>query len=156
MDKIYAFKAIIHGVENLDGAYIKFPYNVKEEFGSNGIIKVVATFDGFKYRGILAKMSDDCHIIGITKAIRNEIGKGPGNEIEVTLEQSEENRLDDIPFILIDALNNNSTAKAFFDTLTDSQKNKFSHFINSAKKAETINNRIDKVIEMLNHKEKMK
>lgn len=50
-------------------AYVKFPYDVKQVFGTKGIVKVVATFDGYKYRGILAKMSTECHIIGITKAI---------------------------------------------------------------------------------------
>ncbi|NMA65056.1 MAG: DUF1905 domain-containing protein [Clostridiaceae bacterium] len=41
--KIYEFEAMIHKVPELDGAYIKFPYDVKAEFGK-GRVKVHATF----------------------------------------------------------------------------------------------------------------
>ena len=156
MSKIYKFNAVINSKENIDGAYVKFPYDVKECFGKNGIIKVLATFNGYKYRGILANMGTDCHIIGITKAIRGEIGKGPGDEIEVTVKEDNESRLEEIPSILQEAFNNNIEAKNFFNTLTDSQKNKFIKFITSAKKEETKKSRLEKVIEMLNNKEKIK
>lgn len=156
MDKVYKFKAQIISVDKVDGAYVEFPYDVKEVFGSNGIIKVAATFDGYKYRGILAKMGNDCHIIGITKAIRAEIGKGPGDEIEVTIKKDNESRLEEIPEILKIYLDKNSLAQQFFNSLTDSQKNKYIKFITSAKKEETIKSRLEKVIEMLNNREKMK
>ena len=31
--KTYEFDAIIHKVPDIDGAYVKFPYDVKTEFG---------------------------------------------------------------------------------------------------------------------------
>lgn len=60
---------MIIGKDDVDGAYVEFPYDVYEEFGSRGLVKVEATFDEYKYRGVLANMGTDCHIIGITKAI---------------------------------------------------------------------------------------
>lgn len=156
MSQFYKFKAEIIPTEKVNGAYIKFPYNVKEAFGSNGIIKVEATFDGYKYRGVLAKMGMDCHIIGITKAIRAAISKEPGEIIEVTIQKDNKSRLDEIPEILTKALDQNSTAQEFFDTLTDSQKNKFIKFITSAKKQETIHLRLEKTVTMLSNKEKMR
>ena len=156
MSQVYKFNATIMSQDKVDGAYVKFPYDVKEAFGSKGIIKVAATFDGYKYRGVLANMGTDCHIIGITKAIRKEIGKEPGDEIEVTIQENKESRLDEIPEELSKALEENPSANEFFNTLTDSQKNKFSKFISSAKKEETAKARLEKVVEMLNNKEKMK
>jgi bifunctional DNA-binding transcriptional regulator/antitoxin component of YhaV-PrlF toxin-antitoxin module len=156
METLYIFKAIIMSTDKVDGAYVKFPYDTNEVFGSKGIIKVIATFDGYEYRGILANMGMDCHIIGITKAIRAKIGKAPGDEIEVTIRKDEGSRLVEIPESLSSALSVNSEAKEFFDTLTDSQKNKFITHITSAKKKETADARLQKVIEMLANKEKMK
>lgn len=156
MEKVYKFNSVINSKKNIDGAYVKFPYDTKECFGKNGIIKVCATFDGYCYRGILAKMDRECHIIGITKEIRSKIDKGPGDEIEVTIKLDNESRLEEIPIILKEAFNSNIEAKTFFDTLSDSQKNKFIKFITSAKKEETKKLRLEKVIEMLNNKEKMK
>ena len=45
MKKVYEFDTVILKVPDIDGAYIEFPYDVKEEFGK-GRVKVYATFDG--------------------------------------------------------------------------------------------------------------
>ncbi|GAA0182724.1 hypothetical protein SH2C18_50520 [Clostridium sediminicola] len=156
MNNKFEFKAEIISAEKVDGAYVKFPYDVKEVFGSKGIIKVIATFEGYEYRGILVKMSSDCHIIGITKAIRKIIGKEPGDEIQVTIQKDLDSRLKEIPQNLLCVLGENKEAKKFFETLTESQKNKFITFITSAKKEVTVKSRLEKVEKMLISKEKMK
>lgn len=48
---MYTFQAEIMPTEKVNGAYVKFPYDVKESFGRGGIIKVKATFDGYATRG---------------------------------------------------------------------------------------------------------
>lgn len=153
---VYEFNTIIKAADKVDGAYVEFPYDVKESFGTNGIVKVAATFDGHEYKGILAKMGSDCHIIGITKEIRSIIGKQPGDEIVVTIKKDTESRLKELPETLEEALQQNIEAKDFFETLTESQKNKFITFLTSAKKKETADARLEKIIEMLNNKDKMK
>lgn len=86
MSKVYKFKATILKVPDIDGAYVEFPYDVKEEFGK-GRVKVRATFDGYEYFGSLVRMKTPGHIIGIRKDIRKAIGKEAGDEIEVTIEE---------------------------------------------------------------------
>ncbi len=86
--KNYEFDAVIKKVPDIDGAYIDFPYNVKEEFGK-GRVKVHATFDGFPYDGSLVRMKTPDHIIGIQKAIREKIGKQPGDTVRVTIRERE-------------------------------------------------------------------
>ena len=85
-EKIYEFDAVIQKVEGIDGAYIEFPYDVKEEFGK-GRVKVHAFFDGYPYDGSLVKMKTPCHIIGIRKDIRAAIQKQPGDQIHVILKE---------------------------------------------------------------------
>lgn len=84
--KTYEFTAEIKKVPDLDGAYIEFPYDVREEFGK-GRVKVSATFDGEPYDGSLVRMKTPCHILGIRKDIRAKIGKQPGDTVAVTIKE---------------------------------------------------------------------
>lgn len=82
--KVYEFEAEIKKVPDIDGAYVEFPYDVKEEFGK-GRVKVRATFDGYEYDGSLVRMKTPCHIIGLKKDIRKAINKQPGDVVSVTI-----------------------------------------------------------------------
>lgn len=88
--KKYEFSAIIKKVPELDGAYIEFPYDIKEEFGK-GRVKVHATFDGVPYDGSIVNMGikkadgSICYIIGILKSIREKIDKQAEDSVEVTI-----------------------------------------------------------------------
>lgn len=86
--KVYQFEAVIQKVPHLDGAYIDFPYDVKQEFGK-GRIKVNATFDGVPYQGSLVRMKTENHILGIRKEIRAKIKKQAGDVVFVTVQERE-------------------------------------------------------------------
>lgn len=85
-EKLYEFDAVILPVEGIDGAYIEFPYDVREEFGK-GRVKVHATFDEEPYDGSLVRMGTICHIIGLRKDIRAKIGKQSGDSVHVTIKE---------------------------------------------------------------------
>ena len=88
-EKVYEFHAIIEAVPDKGGAYVRFPYYIREEFGK-GRVKAEITFDGEPYCGSIVNMgvkNEDgsvCYIIGIRKEIRNKIGKQPGDMVLVT------------------------------------------------------------------------
>lgn len=90
--KTYEFDAIIQKVPDIDGAYVKFPYDVKTEFGK-GRVKVHATFDGVPYDGSVVNMGvknadgSVCYIIGLRKDIRTKIGKQSGDGVHVTIQE---------------------------------------------------------------------
>lgn len=84
--KIYEFDAVIRKVSDLDGAYVEFPYDVREEFG-RGRVKVHASFDGEPYDGSLVRMGTPGHIIGLRKDIRKTIGKQPGDMVHVIIRE---------------------------------------------------------------------
>lgn len=89
-NKIYEFEAEIKKVPDMDGAYVEFPYDIREEFGK-GRVKVHATFDGEPYDGSIVNMGiknadgSICYIIGLRKDIRAKIGKQPGDRIKVAI-----------------------------------------------------------------------
>ena len=88
----YSFDAVIQKVPNIDGAFVAFPYDIREVFGK-GRVKVHATFDGVAYVGSIVNMgvtnSDGsvCYIIGLRKDIRGQIGKQPGDSVHVTIQE---------------------------------------------------------------------
>ena len=82
--RTFEFEAVIRKVEDIDGAYIEIPFDVKMEFGK-GRVPVTATFDGERYEGSLVRMKTPYHIIGIRKEIRVKIGKQPGDVVKVTI-----------------------------------------------------------------------
>lgn len=86
--KRFEFDAVLIKVDDMDAAYIEFPYDVRTEFGK-GRVKVKATFDGVEYDGSLVRMKTDCHIIGVRKEIRKKISKQIGDTIHVVIVERE-------------------------------------------------------------------
>ena len=84
--KVYEFDAVIRKVDGIDGAYIEFPWDVREEFG-RGRVFVSVEFDGVAYQGSLVRMGTPGHIVGVRKDIRAQIGKQPGDEVHVRLQE---------------------------------------------------------------------
>ena len=80
--KTYKFTARIEA-GNGGGAGAYFPYDVEKEFGTKGAVPVQATFNGVPYSGSLMKCGPSQHMLGILKAIREQIGKQPGDLVEV-------------------------------------------------------------------------
>ena len=86
----HRFTARIERSGDMDAAYVVVPIDIRREYGK-GRLKVEATFDGVPYSGSVVNMGVKdadghiCYIIGITKAIRQRIGKTFGDTVEVTL-----------------------------------------------------------------------
>ncbi len=84
------FTATIIQNGDKDAAYIVVPVDIRKEYGK-GRMKVEATFDGEPYCGCVVNMGvkdadgNVCYIIGITKAIRQKIGKTFGDCVSVKL-----------------------------------------------------------------------
>ena len=91
-NKVYEYDGIIHEIPEKGGAYVEFPWNIREEF-QKGRVKVHATFDGIAYDGSIVNMGlkyDDgtiCYIIGVLKSIRTKLKKGEGDSIHVVIQQ---------------------------------------------------------------------
>ena len=90
MSKTYEYDAVIRELPEKGGAYVVFPWNIREEFGK-GRVKVHATFDGIPYDGSIVNMgvkNEDgsvCYILGMLKAIRAQLGKGDGDSVHMVI-----------------------------------------------------------------------
>ena len=87
----YEYEATLHEIEDSGGAYVIFPWDIRQEFGK-GRVKVHAQFDGIPYDGSIVNMglqNEDgsvCYIIGVLKAIRKQLNKRDGDTIHVVIE----------------------------------------------------------------------
>jgi hypothetical protein len=147
MTKKHTFTATIQNAGG-GGAFVEVPFDVEATFGSKRP-KVKALIEGVSYRGILTRMGTECHILGIRKDIRQQIGKTFGNEIQVTVEPDLEERVIEIPKDLMKELKKEKDAKASFDELSYTHRKEYVTWVMEAKKDETRQSRITKTIELL-------
>ena len=150
--RVYEFEAPLKKHESQDAAFIEFPYDVEKKFGTRGQIKIRAWFDGVEYRGSLARMGHHGHRVGVTRAIREKIGKQPGDLVQVALQRDDDPSEVDLPAGLKDILSVDPDLAAFFGTLSYTHRKEYARWIAEAKKEETRRRRLNKAVEMLRTK----
>jgi hypothetical protein len=145
--KKYKFKATIQpGIGG--GAGVIFPYSVEQEFGTRTRVPVKSTLDGVPYTGSLVKCGDANHMLGVLKGIREQIGKGPGDTIEVVVWKDEEERTVEVP-AEFERLMKKEGLLDGFEKLSYTNRKEYCRWIREAKKEETRQARLKKSIEML-------
>jgi hypothetical protein len=145
--KKYTFDAEIQAGKG-GGAYVVFPYDAQQEFGTNGNVPVDATIDGVPDKGGLFRMGMPYHMLGVHKAVRQKIGKGPGDTVAVVLWKDDAPREVTVPPEL-KARMKKAGVLAFFEGLSFTHRKEYSRWIAEAKKDETRARRLDKAIELL-------
>jgi Bacteriocin-protection, YdeI or OmpD-Associated/Domain of unknown function (DUF1905) len=130
------------------GAFVTFPYNVEEEFGTRGSVLVQATFDGIPYAGSLMRCGGPEHMIGILKAIREQLGKNPGDTIKAQLWKDGAERAVEIPADF-SALLKKEKLLPVFEKLSYTHRKEYVRWITEAKREETRAARLTKSIAML-------
>jgi hypothetical protein len=100
------------------------------------------------YAGSLIKYGQPQHMLGILKAIREQIGKGPGDTIDVELWKDEAPRILEIPAAFRTRMKQEGVLP-FFEELSYTHRKEYCRWITEAKKEETRSARLSKSIEML-------
>jgi len=145
--KTYKFTARIESGGG-GGAYVLFPYDVQAEFGTKGRVPVKATFDGAPYTGTMVKYGHPQHMLPILKAIREQIGKQPGDTVEVEVRRDAAERVLEMPEDLVKLLKKEKLL-AVFEKLSYTHRREYCRWITEAKRAETRSKRLEKAAQML-------
>jgi hypothetical protein len=144
--KKYKFNATIQEGDG-GGAYVLFPYDTGKEFGTKGKVAINATFDGVPYRGSLIKYGNSLHMLGVLKAIREQIGKAPGDTVEVVIWKDEALRTVEVPAQFENLLKREGLLPVF-EKLGYTHRKEYCRWITEAKNEETRLRRLKKAIEM--------
>lgn len=142
------FDAVIERADLIgSSAFVPFPFDTKEQFGTAGRVPVTVRFDNIDYRGSLVTYGGS-HLILVLTDIQNRLGKGPGDSVRVRIELDTAERMveldDDIAQALTDA-----GALASFRGMSYSHQREYALWIAEAKRSETRQRRIVKMIELV-------
>ncbi len=145
--KSYKFSARIEAGDG-GGAYVLFPFDVVQEFGARGRVPVRASLDGVQYTGTMIKYGHPQHMLPVLKAIREQIGKAPGDLVEVEIQLDESERTLEIPAEFEKRMREHNVLEVFAH-LSFTHRREYCRWITAAKREETRSRRLAKAVEML-------
>ena len=120
----------------------RVPASVVEALGKGKRPPVVVTINGYTYRNTVAVYGDE-YLIGVAAEHRAASGLKAGDQIEVELELDTAPREIEVPRDFAAALAKDPEAKRFFESLSYSNKRRFTDSIAGAKSDETRQRRIE-------------
>lgn len=148
--KKISFTSVIQKDANMDVTFIDINFNVEKTFGKKRL-KVKVWYDKVLYRGLLTKYKGLYHLI-INKEIRAQLGKNAGDTIHIKIEEDIEERTIELPKVMIDFFKKEKELKLVFDKMSYTHHKEYTGWLTSAKKVETLQNRLVKFKEMLQSK----
>jgi bifunctional DNA-binding transcriptional regulator/antitoxin component of YhaV-PrlF toxin-antitoxin module len=144
---IQRFRSVIENAGG-GGAFVSIPFDVERVFGKKRV-PVEATIDAESYRGTLVRMGGPSHILPVLKEIRQKIGKGPGDAVDVVVEEDLKPRVVVVPRDLMKALKGRPRALLFFRALSYTSQKEHARWIEDAKRPETRSSRVAKATALL-------
>lgn len=126
---------------------IVVPPELIAELGAGKRPGVIVEVNGYSYRSTVGVMGGR-QMISVSAAVRKDTGLKGNDVVRVTLSLAEEPRPVEIPDDLEAAFVAKESARAFFDTLSNSLQRFHIDSINGAKSADTRQRRIDKSISL--------
>ncbi|MGY0236947.1 YdeI/OmpD-associated family protein [Longispora urticae] len=127
---------------------LEVPPEVVEALGGGARPPVTITVNGHSWKSRVAILRGR-HLLGLSNAHRRAAGVEIGEEVEVEVELDTEPRVVVEPADFARALDADPVARAAYDNLAYSHKREHVHAIESAKKPETRQRRIEKAIATL-------
>lgn len=140
------FRSEVEPPEPMRG--LEVPAEVVEGFGAGARPRVRVTVNGHTWTTRIAVMRGR-RLIGLSKANRVAAGVAVGEQVEVDLELETAPMTVDEPADLLAALAADPAARAAYDGLTVSQRRQHVRVIEAAKRPETRERRIAKLVEEL-------
>lgn len=131
------------------GAYVEFPFDTEELYGTKGRIPVKVHFDGQPYHGTMLRYGTEKHIVIIVKKIREAIKKQAPDVVNVKVELDDKLRGVIVPDDVQKSLDMNQSALETYKKLSFTHQKEYINWIMDAKREETRQNRIEKLIQKL-------
>ncbi|WP_040454049.1 YdeI/OmpD-associated family protein [Kribbella catacumbae] len=142
------FRACVEPPEPMRG--LEVPPEVVAALGEGVRPPVTITINGHSWKSRVALLRGR-HLLGLSNANRQAAGVAIGEMVEVELELDTEPRIVIEPADFTQALDDDPAARAAYDKLAYSHKREHVRAIESAKKPETRQRRINKAISTLRH-----
>jgi uncharacterized protein YdeI (YjbR/CyaY-like superfamily) len=107
-----------------------------------------ATINGETWRSTVARMRGE-YLLGLSKAVRAQVGADAGHGVEVTVALDTEERVVEVPPELSAALAGDARARAAYDGLAYTHRQEFARWVGEGKQPDTRLRRAARALEML-------
>jgi uncharacterized protein YdhG (YjbR/CyaY superfamily) len=146
-----SFEAVLHRSDASGAAcFVDFPHDLKATYGRGNLVPVVATWDGqVEYRGSLAMMGGAAAMLLCRKDILAQLGKGPGEVVQVTVALDTSPREVEMPADLAVALDATDGGRAAWDALSPSARRDHATWVAGAKRTATRTSRVARSVELV-------
>jgi hypothetical protein len=125
------------------------PFNVEKEFGSRGRVPVKGTINGFAFRTSIFPNGDSTHHMMVNKVMQQGANAKPGDKVRLTLTRDDVPKAMEIPPELKHAFTQHKRVAAAFDKLPPSHRREHIRHILEARKPQTRQRRIERIIAQL-------
>ncbi|NTU75381.1 MAG: DUF1905 domain-containing protein [Anaerolineaceae bacterium] len=140
------FECVLESTPDGKGFFIVPPFNVLELFGERGRLPVKVSINTLVFRSSLFPRGDGTHYLVLNKPTRQAASINLGDRFTVTLEQDFEPRKVNIPKDVSTALGTDFTAQEQFFNLSYTKQKESLDWIAEAKKNDTRQRRIEKMM----------
>jgi len=144
----HKFKIKLNAHPGMEAASLRPPFDVVEVFGCKGRVPVKGTINGFPFRSSLMNMGEG-HMMAVNAEMRAGARCKAGDTVSVVMELDEEKRVVEIPLYLKKIINADARAKETWDRLSFTYQKEYVREIDDAKKPETRERRIAKMMDTL-------
>ncbi len=122
------------------------PASVSDSFGVRGQVPVVGTADGADLVATLVPVGGGGHRLFLNGAIREAIGKGAGDSVEIRIRLDRSDRMPETPRDLEEALAE-CGAMAGWEALAPSRRKELLRWLADAKRDQTRANRVGRIVQ---------
>ena len=144
-DGPFQFRTKLLGEKGSEVAAVKPPFDVPTIFGTKARVPIKGTVNGFKFRSSLCNMGSG-HFFVVNKEMREGAKCKAGDVADVVIERDKEERVVEVPASIKKIIATNKAAQATWDSLSYTHRKEWVRTIEGAKKEETRQSRIDKMM----------
>lgn len=147
-DGPFRFKVRLEGKQGSQVAALRPPFDVPTVFGTKARVPVHGTINGHPFRSSLCNMGDG-HFMAVNAEMRAGAKCKAGDMVDVVLQRDREERVVEVPAEITKIIASNKAAQATWDSLSFTHRKEWIRAIQEAKKEETRQVRIAKMMEAL-------
>lgn len=152
-----SFTETLRSAGGTSACFVPFPWDLKETYGKGNLVPVSVRWDDrVSYQGSLAMMGDARAMLLCRKDILAQLGKGPGDAVDVTVTLDRAPRAVEVPAALASALDAHPEAKKAWEALSPSCRREYAQWVAEAKRPETRDVRVAKAIPRIAARERLK
>jgi len=148
MPKQFKFKTKLFGMQGMETAAFKPPFDVPTTFGRKGRVPIKGTINGFPFRSSLMNMGDG-HFTVVNKEMRAGAKVKAGDSVSLVIELDDEKRTVDVPAWLKKIIHADAKAKAAWPNLSFTHQKEYVREIVEAKREETRDKRVAQMMRNL-------